>query len=185
MWEFLKNLKDFLSLDYRSLFIVACVCWIIVFLPESVWQSLQLLNLWLQLRPWMFGIGLLATTWLISGGLYDLAKFGIGKWNEKREFQSKQTAREQILLSSSRVEKEILARYISEDTTTIAFEMRDGIVNGLIAKGILYRSSQGSNPMSYDFDTNIQNWVWDYIKNHPEFLKDIVPNSKGRHQIRF
>lgn len=143
-----------------------------------------MLNIWLQLRPWMFGIGLLATTWLVSGGLYNLAKFGIGKWN-KKEIQSKQAAREQILSSLSRVEKGILARYILGGTTTIAFDMRDGIVNGLIAKGILYRSSQYTNPMSYDLDTNIQSWGWEYIKNHPEFLKDIVPSSKGRHQIRF
>lgn len=182
MWEFLKNLRDFLGLDYRSLFIVACICWIIVIIPASTWQTLQLLNLWIQLRPWLFGVGLLATTWLVSGGLYDLAKLSFGKWSEKRDSNIKKIAREQLLLSSSRVEKEVLARYIADDTTTIAFEMRDGIVNGLVAKGILYRSSQGSNPMSYDFDTNIQTWVWEFIKNHPEFLQGITPITTGRHQ---
>lgn len=185
MWEFLKNLRDFLALDYRSLFIVACICWIIVIIPSSMWQSLGLLNLWIQLRPWIFGVGLLATIWLVSGGLYDLSKLGIGKWSEKRDSNIIRNEREQLLLSSSRVEKEILARYIAEDTTTLAFEMRDGIVNGLIAKGILYRASQGSNPMSYNFDTNIQNWVWEYLEKHPEFLKDIKPNTTGRHQWRF
>lgn len=185
MWEFLKNLKDFLALNYRSLFIVACVCWIIVVIPTSTWQGLQLLNLWIQLRPWVFGVGLVATIWLVSGGLYDLAKLGIGKWSEKRDSSIKKAVHEQLLLSLSRVEKEVLARYIADDTTTVAFDMRDGIVNGLIAKDILYRASQGSNPMSFSFDTNIQNWVWEYIANHPEFLQDITPNTTGRHQWHF
>lgn len=185
MWEFLKNLRSFLALDYRSIFIVACICWSIVIIPVNIWQSMGLLNLWNLFRPWIFGVGLLATIWLVSGGVYDLAKLGIKKWSEKRESNIKKSAREQLLLSSSRVEKEVLTRYIAEDTTTLAFEMRDGIVNGLIAKGILYRASQGTNPMSYDFDTNIQNWVWDYIKNHPEFLQDVTTNTEGRHQWRF
>jgi hypothetical protein len=185
MWDFLKNLKEFLSLDYRSLFIIACVSWVIVFIPANVWQEIGLINTWVQSRSWAFVIGILATIWLIFGGLYDIIKANINKVNHWIESRKKQGTHEKIILSSSRVEKEVLARYISEDTTTIAFEMRDGIVNGLISKGILYRSSSSSNPMSYDFDTNIQPWAWEYLKSHPDVLKDIVLKNIGRHQIRF
>lgn len=80
---------------------------------------------------------------------------------------------ESNIKNTSRVEREILARYITEDTTTIAFDFRDGIINGLIAKGILYKSSQASNPFSYDFDHNIRPWAWKYLKENPELLRDI------------
>ncbi len=185
MWDFLKNLKEYLSLDYRSLFILACICWAIVLLPINVWQEIGLTTLWSQLRPWFFMIGIVATIFLVFGGLYDLVKANMGKLNVWRDARKKQKANEGLMLSISRVEKEVLARYIADDTTTIAFDFRDGIVNGLIAKGILYRASQGNNPFSHDFDVNIQHWVWDYLKNHPEFLEGIVSSNIGRHQIRF
>ncbi len=72
MWEFLKNLKDFLSLDYRSLFILTGISWIIIFFPSNKWQDFGLYNLWYQFRPAVFIIGLISTIWLIFGSLYDL-----------------------------------------------------------------------------------------------------------------
>jgi hypothetical protein len=185
VWEFLKNLKEFLSLDYRQLFIIACVAWITVFIPANIWQEIGLIGIWIQFRPWVFVVGLLATMWLIFGGLYDIINVNLSRLNSWKDSKKKQKVQEESILSASKVEKEVLARYITEDTTTIAFEMRDGIVNGLIAKGILYRASTGSNPMSYDFDTNMQPWAWEYLKSHPDVLKNIVPKNIGRHQIRF
>ena len=103
----------------------------------------------------------------------------------QKENQKIVKEREKTLLATSKVEREVLARYLSDDTTTIAFDFRDGIVNGLIAKNILYRASQGSNPFSHDFDINIHSWVWEYLKNHPGVLEDITPVKDGRHRIRF
>ena len=84
---------------------------------------------------------------------------------------------------TSRVEREVLAKYVAEDTTTLAFEIRDGVVNGLVGKGVLFRSSSLTNPMSYDLDTNIQPWAWEYVKKHAGLLKGIKPTKGGRHQI--
>jgi|GEM_PF-6991321 len=72
-----------------------------------------------------------------------------------------------------------------KDTTTIAFDFRDGIVNGLIAEEILYRASQASNPCSFDFDINLQGWAWDFMKDHPDFLEGVTPNKNKLHHIRF
>jgi Super-infection exclusion protein B len=130
MWDFLKHLKEFLSLDYRSLFILACVSWVIVVIPINIWREIGLVNLWQQIRPVVFIIGLLATVWLLSRGLYDLVTVNI-------DTIKKQKASEELILTLSRVEKEILARYMFEDTTTLSFDVRDGIVNGLVTKGIL------------------------------------------------
>lgn len=185
MWDFLKNLKEFLSLNYRSLFIVSGLCWVIAFLPTSFLDSIGLLGFWSQYRPWAIALGILFTTWLVFGGFYDIVNHNKDKlttWIKSRE--TKKT-HEKLLLTTSRVEKEVLSRYLAEDTTTISFDYRDGIVNGLIAKEFLYRASQASNPMSLKFDVNIQGWVWDYLKQHPEILEGIESRSTGRHQKRF
>jgi hypothetical protein len=184
MPDWLKNLRSFLSLDYRSLFILAVASWTITAIPATVWEQIGLFALWSQFRPWIFIIALLTSIGLISGGLFDLVK--VNSSSLARWVQSSQTRRNQakILEATSRVEREVLARYIADDTTTMAFEIRDGIVNGLISKGILYRSSQLTNPMSYDLDTNIQPWAWRYLKSHPENLADINPVRRGgRHHL--
>jgi len=182
MLDFLKHLKEILSLNYRSLFILSGICLMVAFLPTSFLEAIGMLNLWLQYRPWVMAFGILFTAWLVLGGLFDiigLNKNKISDWMELRKTQEK------LLLPTSRVEKEALSHYLTEDTTTIAFDYRDGVVNGLIAKGILYRASQASNPMSFNFDVNIQTWAWDYLQKHPEILKGIKPGDAGRHQISF
>jgi len=184
MWEFLKNLKNFLSLDYRSLFIVLCIGWIVFLVPFNIWEGIGVAKQYTQFRPWIFIVSLIATVWFLMGGLYDLLKLGKEKLASRKETQKIIGEREKTLLAASKVEKAVLARYLADDTTTIAFDFRDGIVNGLIAKNILYRASQGSNPFSHDFDVNIQSWAWEYLKNHPELLKSITPIEDGRHRIR-
>ena len=177
MWDFLKNLKNFLSLDNRSLFIVLSISWVIYFLPSHIWEEINLLNFWMALRPYIFVVGIVSTIWFLSGSIFDMTQTLSSKITTNRN-------EEKTILATSRVEREYLARYLHSDTTTLAFDYRDGIVNGLIGKRILYRASEASNPMSFNFDYNIQPWAWDYLKKHPELLKDIKPAEYKRHQFR-
>lgn len=181
IWDFFKNIKNVLSLDFRSLFIVSIICWAVYFLPPKLLNNLDLLDLWLNGRKWVFVIGLFSTIWFMAGAFFDLIAKSNIKWSASMEARKTKIAREKVLMSTSNVEKEVIARYLSDDTTTFAFDYRDGIVNGLVSKGILYRSSQASNPMSMNFDFNIQPWVWEYLKDHSDFLKDITPVESGRH----
>lgn len=184
MWEFLTKLKDFLSLNFRSLFIVAFVSWVLIFIPTSLWETYGLLDLFSKTKPWIFLITIISSVWILSAGLYDIFVYIKNLVAIKEKEIKEKKHKVELINSLSKVEKEILARYIAEDTTTIAFDARDGIVNGLIAKGILYRSSQASNPFTaMDFDTNLQFWAWTYLKDHPDFLNEINPREKGRHQL--
>jgi hypothetical protein len=175
MWDFLKNLRDLLSLDYRSLFIVAIISWFFVLTPIRFWSSFSLNEFYVTLRPWSVIIAVVASLWLMSGAIYDtLVGFrnALGGSLAPRRMQR---GRGEILNSTSRVEREVLATYLANDTTTLAFDFRNGIVNGLIKKGILYHASQGTNPLSYDFDTNIHPWAYEYINAHPELFENIKP----------
>lgn len=181
--DFIKHLRDFLNLDYRALFILSCIGWAMFLLPQPLWAKLGLSSLGAVSRPWSFAVGLIFTVWLVSALVYDLGSKVTRRAYEGMGENRRRSARESLLLATSRVEKEVLARYLTDDTTTLAWDMRDGVVNGLVAKGILVRSSTASNPMSYDFDTNIQSWAWDYLKQHPSLLQDIKATKSGRHHI--
>lgn len=65
----------------------------------------------------------------------------------------------------------ILREYIDNQETTRYFAISNGIVNGLVAKNILYCSSNvGIYHMSFPF--NLQPWAWKYLNEHPEILGD-------------
>ncbi|CAG1016994.1 hypothetical protein ANAEL_05946 [Anaerolineales bacterium] len=179
----LKDIVDFLSLGYRQLFVLVSISWTLIVIPKELWQSVGLLELSLKARPWIFMIGVISSIWLVSGGIFDVLKLlnsKISNWFMSRSISNK---RVETLRAISTSEKKILIQYLTKDTTTVAFDVRDGVVNGLVKKGILYQASSLSNPMSYDFDINIQPWAWHFLKNNPNFLEGVVPPDSKRHHI--
>lgn len=76
----------------------------------------------------------------------------------------------------SEPEKEILRGYVHNSTTTLYFPMSDGVVGGLEAQRILYRSSNIGHLDEWAY--NIQPWAWEYLNDHPELL-DKVTNSSN------
>lgn len=178
MSDVFKHIKDFLTLDYRALFILSGVCWLFVLVPESAWQYLGLEAAGATYRPVIALAAMSFSGWLVLAGVFD----GL-RWVR----DGLQTARDvrKTIKSTSQVERAILAAYISENTTTLAFDVRDGVVNGLISKGILYTASKLSNPMSYSFDINLQPWAWEYLRKHPGILKGVEPDTEGRHSPRY
>jgi hypothetical protein len=70
-------------------------------------------------------------------------------------------------------EHAILRKYIMEGTQTQDLSLHDGVAQGLVVKEILYHPP---NTMRY-WDRgirahNMRPWAWDYLKKHPELLKD-------------
>jgi len=185
MPKWLLEIKDFLNIDNRRAFILAIVGWVLYFLPQNVWVTVGLSVFWEKYRPWSFVFGTIFTIWLISNNLFDIIKNSYNKFSSYYNLTINKKKRKEALLSLSRVEKEILAMYLGWDTTTIAFDLRDGIVNGLIGKKILYRSSNATNPMTYKIDTNIYPWAWDFLQKNPNFLEGITAPENKRHSLPF
>ena len=67
-------------------------------------------------------------------------------------------------------ERECLALFVESDSTTHSFHISDGVIGGLVAKGILFRSSNAGHPGSLSFDYNVQPWAWRYLKKHRDLL---------------
>lgn len=71
-------------------------------------------------------------------------------------------------------EKAYLRGYILDNTKTQYFEVTDGVVQGLVAAKILYRSASITGRYSKSYIPmiayNIQPWAWEYLNKHPELL---------------
>ena len=94
-------------------------------------------------------------------------------WNTIKTSRSKAESRKKVikrLHALTPEEKNVLARYIFFNTRTQTFDDRDGVVNGLIAAGILIRLSWYGSIVS-GFDVNITDVAWEYLKNNPNLLE--------------
>ncbi len=115
-------------------------------------------------------IGLL---WLLSfSGLviwvgksaYQWAKSKITIWRNIQRLQ-------QRLHNLTPGERDILRGYIAGNTRTQSLRIDSGVVQGLVAERILYRSSQVGNIERFDY--NIHPSPWDYLKKHPELVANL------------
>lgn len=74
------------------------------------------------------------------------------------------------LKNLTKAEKEILNKYIQNDTMTQTFDCTDGTVLALEYEHIIYRASIISQGFT-DFPYNIQPWVRYYLLKNPSLLK--------------
>ncbi len=73
------------------------------------------------------------------------------------------------LYSLSADEKRVLRNYLSGDSHTGYFPVGDGVIGGLEAKRILYRSSGVVVRLQLPY--NIQPWALEHLSSHPELLE--------------
>ena len=70
-------------------------------------------------------------------------------------------------------EKEILRSYLEENTRCVHFDIRNGVVNELVRFGILYRSSNLSDPYTAcDFAFNIDPFVFNFLKENRSLIEN-------------
>ena len=71
-------------------------------------------------------------------------------------------------------EQGYLTPYVKDSVNTQKFPVEDGVVGGLLTKGIVYRSSNVFD-MVEGVPYNIQPWAKAYLLRHPELLADALP----------
>ena len=140
--------------------------------PHGILAALGL-EAWVRTyRAWIGGAWLLSVaiflsavasrTWtLVSPRLVE--RWNIRQWRKRFH-------------SLSLPEQSLLAEYVDNETTTRSYLVGDGVVNGLVAKKILYRAGSVSHPYEPRFDFNIQPWAWDYLLRH----RELVAAGRGR-----
>lgn len=164
----LSKIAEWINLKPRFWFGILLLSSSLLFLPSESLDRLGLKDFRDSQRSW---IGLVFLGSIVFLGSYAAEEVWItGKkiYLERRQLKS---WHDQIA-NLSPPEKLVLREYIENQETTRYFEISDGIVNGLVAKKILYCASNiGAYYTSFPF--NLQPWAWKHLNEHPEILSDL------------
>jgi hypothetical protein len=152
---------DALKLPARYFLALLVAGVFLLFGPTSWLSQFGIAELRTRYRPFI-GVGtLLCATMLLASVFAWISKRMTWKINERRLIKS--------LCSLSADEKRVLREYASGETQTDYFPVGDGVIGGLEAKKILYRSSAISVRLQFPY--NIQPWALKHLAGHPELLE--------------
>ena len=158
--KFLEALKHPTRLCAAA-FLASCFT---VLAPGTILNLLGVSGLRDRYRPWIGGATVLSAAVL----LVEAATALHGRWKRRKAVQAQRRQRENYLKSLTPAEKQLLRIYHEECTQSQNLPFNEGIVLGLVRKGILYQAS--GLIVRFQAPFNIQPWAWDYIETHPEIL---------------
>lgn len=161
-----SKLLSALKLPPQIVLGIALASGLVLFSPAQFTAKLGFDSLLSTYRVWIGAAFLLSSSiYLVGVAARTVPFFGRvlrERWNVR---QYRNTLR---LLSPP--EQRVLAEYVRNNTTTRSQHMSDGVVGGLVGKRILYMASNFGHPGSQSFDYNLQPWVWEALKGHPELV---------------
>lgn len=154
---------------------VALASGVVLLGPSSFTSSLGLDAILSTHRSWI-GVGFLLSTsiFVSSIGAKFVKLIGpaiLDKWKTRQ--------RRKGLHCLTPPEKAKLAEYLRNTSSTRSFHMSDGVVCGLVGKGILYVASSFGHPGGFSFPFNLQPWAWEYLVKHPELVAENNPPQEG------
>ncbi|WP_165720494.1 superinfection exclusion B family protein [Bordetella trematum] len=178
--ELAKSAIEFLKLAPRYLIAVAIVSGVLLFLPDTWLQRIGLNTFATANRQW------LGLTFLVSAVLWGVSAIATcwdwvaGKFFRRRV--RKHIA--QKLCSLTEDEKQILRYYFAKGTRANMLKVDDGVVQGLVANRIIYRSASMGNILE-GFAHNITDVAWDYIHANPHILQGTTNTYRTDKQERY
>jgi len=164
--EITKSLLEFLRLAPRYLVALAVITGFLLFNSEQMLNRLGVFEFAQKNRPWL-GLTFIACTTLFGVSVLIDVFHWIRTWWRKRRFFQRIIHRLHRLTED---EKQILRFYFANQTRSNVLRIDDGVVQGLVNDGIIYRSASLGN-MLEGFAHNINDIVWDYLHVHPHLLK--------------
>jgi len=166
------KLVEWIKLSPRYLLPLSLFTGFLLFAPAKWLFVFGLVGFVSDYRSW-FGLAfLLSTALLLSAAIMAMWELAKRKWDA-----SKLMSRWQRRLHNlSEREKDILRRYIEEETRTQYWQASDGVVGGLVDEQVLYRARNLSRMGGY-FACNIQPWAWEYLNEHRKLLSEERPRS--------
>ncbi len=78
--------------------------------------------------------------------------------------------RAKLMQKLTSAEKEHLAHYLREQSQTWTFDLYDGVVAGLVKKGILYKPDTKANKAG-EQDYNMEPWAYEFLKKHRDLIE--------------
>ena len=165
MSDYAKTTLEILKLAPRYLVSLGIIAAFILFLPEKALKSLGIFELALNYRAWF------AIAFIVTGVLFAVDRcIAIMGWiNRKKAVGKLSKARLDRLHRLTEDEKQILRFYFAKQTRANVLRIDDGVVQGLVSAGIIYRSTQLGNILE-GFGHNISDFAWEYLHQHPDLL---------------
>lgn len=152
-----------------------------VFGSDGLMASLGLAELRTQYRPYLGGTLVLASSVLIAQGLAAIGRLVpsyLEKRRKKRRAAEALAQMQDALHSLTPDEKAYLLPFAIEEQNTLYFQIEDGVAGGLVAKHILFRSSNIGH-MRSGFAHNIQPWAREYLVGNRHLLEGANPSPSG------
>lgn len=163
--EAAKTFLDFLKLAPRYLIALGLMAGLLLFLKQ---EFLNLIGVAEFANNYRTALGLIL---VFTGSLFVVSicidgfsflKRAWGNW----KLNQRMTQRLNCLTED---EKQILRYYYAKQTRANSLRINDGIVQGLVAKGIIYRSSNFFDLVE-GCAHNITDAAWDYLHRHSDLL---------------
>lgn len=180
--DVVTGLAEFLrKVPAAFLVAITCVLSLILFLPDDTAQKVAVDGFRKEYRIFIGPVFLLSVSFLVARvyiSLYDL----LG------DFQAKKV-RNSYLKRLTAEEKGYLNSYIDGGVNSLMCGADDGVMGGLVAKGITYRAANVGD-MIDGFAYNLQPWAFEFLQKHPQLLEGAVgramtPGEKLRARRRF
>lgn len=163
--EAAKIFLEFLKLAPRYLIALGVIAATLLFSEDEFLKFLGVFQFARDNRP-ILGLTLVVTISLFTVSVMaDTIAAAKRKWRG-RNFNRRVINRLNRLTED---EKQILRYYFAEQTRANSLRIDDGVVQELVAEGIIYRSASLGN-MLEGFAHNISDIAWDYLHGHPHLL---------------
>lgn len=160
-----KSSLEFLKLAPRYLLAVAIVAGTLLFSPVEWLEKIGLQAIAMEYRQWL-GLSFLVSATLWAVGI------ALSAWNALTRKFFRRSVRQHVmrrLASLTEDEKQILRYYLAKNTRANMLKVDDGVVQGLVADRIIYRSASMGHLLE-GFAHNITDFAWDYLHANPELL---------------
>lgn len=166
-----EAVKTFNDLAVKPLLAVAVASGALVFAPATIVAKLGMDKFVAEHRSWL-GLALLVScAYLFAHAVVFLAR----EVRDKFETRAVRKAQIEYLKGLAPDEKSRLAPYIQDQKSSVVYQITDGVVHGLVAKGILFRSSDVGFGTGFSF--NIQPWARIEIEKNPSLLDGATPRA--------
>lgn len=153
-----EQFTQVLKLAPRYLVAVIVFCSVLLFVEDDIAKILGVYNFTQNYRQWL-GIALVGTSSLV---IIDWS-IKISTVIRNRVLRvKKEKSILQSLHSLTEEEKQILRYYFAKQSKSNVLRVDDGIVNGLVAKGVIFRAASQGNLVE-GFAHNINELVWNYL----------------------
>jgi len=170
MFDKITNLTDyFRKIPAAFLVAIVSVIGLILFVPEEMAKTLAVDGFREKYRIYLGPVLLLTVSFLVAR-IYIFINQGVV---EKKNLKKRQES----LHSLTADEKGYLVHYIDGGQNTIYVGIEDGVMGGLVAKGITYRASNMGDALN-GFAFNLHPWARAYLEENRGLLSGYTGHPK-------